>query len=219
MNLKTSDDQSLTMPIAFRFQETGVDAEMVTDLPDGVSTSGTLTIKRIHQSDTNQLHLLATPAPQAISNLDRDLIARLQSVLENHIISIPVTLRPPSLGVLLNLTSADMSQERISQFRRSLEDKLQQKKYSIVEKSDVNTMEVHGDVSMSSVPIGSLVTLNLSINLGFWHDNRAIAENLKLSSGAQVDASEDEAFSVAQRIVIQKCVMEIEKQMNQALGK
>jgi len=221
VNLKTSDGQSLPMPVAFRFQEGGVDAEMVTDLLDGVSTNGTLTIKRIHQSpnDTNELHLLATPAPQAMSNLDRELIARLQSVLENHIISIPITLKPPSLGVLLNLTSADMSQERISQFRRSLENKLQQKKYSIVEKSDVNTMEVHGDVSMSSVPIGSLVTLNLSINLGFWHDSRAIAENVKLSSGAQVDASEDEAFAAAQRIVIQKCVAEIEKQMNQALGK
>jgi len=221
VSLKTSDGQSLPMPIAFRFQEGGVDAEMITDLLDGVSTNGTLTIKRVHQSpdDTNRLHLLATPAPQAMSNLDRELTARLQSVLENHIISIPITLKPPSLGVLLNLTSADMSQERISQFRRSLEDKLQQKKYSIVGKSDVNTMEVHGDVSMSSVPIGSLVTLNLSINLGFWHDSRAIAENVKLSSGAQVDASEDEAFSVAQRIVIQECVAEIEKQISQALGK
>ena len=219
--LKANDGQSLPMPIAFRFEESSVDAEMITDMLDGVSSTGKLTITKIRQppTDTNKLHLLATPAPQAMGNLDKTLTTRLQSVLEKHLISIPVKLRPPRLAVLLSLTSADMSQERISQFQRNLEDKLRQKKYDIVEKSDVNTMDIRGNLRMSSTPVGSLVTLSLSATLAFWHDNRVLADGIKLSSGAQMDISTDEAFAVAQRIVIEKCETEIEKQINQALGK
>jgi len=220
VSLKTSDGQSLPMPIAFRFEESGIDAEMVTDLLDNVSSTGTLTINKIRQSptDTNKFHLLAIPSPQAMSNLDKMLISRLQSVLGKHIISIPVTLKPPSLAISLNLTSADMSQERMSEFRGNLEDKLRQKKYEIVEKSDVNTMEVRGELRMSSAPIGSIVALNMSITLAFWHDSRALEENVNISSGKQVDISEDEAFAAAQRIAIQKCADEIEKQMKKALS-
>lgn len=66
--------------------------------------------------------------------------------------------------------------------------------------------------------MGSIVTLNLGITLAFWHDNRALTENVKISSGAQMDVSEDDAFAAAQRIAIQKCATEIEKQMKKALG-
>ena len=128
-------------------------------------------------------------------------------------------LKPPRLAVLLNLTSADISQERLSRFQRNLENKLRQKKYDIVEKSDVNTMDIRGDLRMSSAPVGSLMTLNLSVTLAFWHDNRVLAESIKLSSGTQMDISIDEAFAVAQRRVIKKCETEIEKQIKRALGK
>ena len=79
-------------------------------------------------------------------------------------------------------------------------------------------MEMHGDIRMSSAPVGSITTLNLSITLAFWHDGRALTKDVKISSGAQMDISADEAFAAAQRILIQKCEVEIEKRMKQALG-
>jgi hypothetical protein len=218
--MKSSDGRKLPVPIAFRFEESGVDAEMITDLLDGVSSDGSLTIKKIRQSppDTNKLHLLATPSPQSMGGLDRALIARLQSVLKNHIISIPVTLKPATLALLLNFTGEGMAEERISQFQTSLERGLRQKKYSIAGEFGMNTMEVQGSLRMDSASVGPLVTLNLNITLAFWYDNRALAEGVQLSSGTQVDESEDAAFAVAQGKLMEKCEEEIGRQMKQALG-
>ena len=62
------------------------------------------------------------------------------------------------------------------------------------------------------------MTLSLAATLAFWHDSHPLEENVQINSGAQVDESEDAVFAAAQRIVIQKCVAEIGRLMEKALG-
>ena len=221
VSLMADEGQSIAMPIQFRFQEEGVDATLETDRTNVVSSTGYLLIQRLDRMPENitKLHLLATPASQALSGLDEDLHRRLEAALDGHVLVIPVTVLPTrqSLELALSLTSDSLGKEQLALFQREMIDGLRTKEYTITQAPEISGLHIRGQLHLTSAPVGSLVTLNLAATLAFWQGKHPIVENIRLSSGPHVAPSQQEALTVAQRNLIRKCIAEVEKQVQRLM--